>query len=163
MKPNIFDPEFDVESDRAGFRQKRAFLGRQAGSSDLGASLFEIAPGESPFPYHFHYGNEEMLLVIQGRPHLRETGGWRQLEEGEVVAFPTGEDSAHQIQNRSDETVRVVVVSEMKAPEIGVYPDSGKVGNWSFAPGSGEDGLRHFSRLEDGIEYADGETPPDAG
>lgn len=162
MKSNIFDPDFDLESDRNGFRSKRAYLGRQSGSVNLGASLFELKPGESPFPFHFHCANEEMLIVLQGRPHLREPGGWRELNEGEVVAFPVGEEHPHQIQNHSDETVRVLMVSEMKAPEVGVYPDSGKVGVLNFPPGSEKEGLRHYSRLEDGVGYADDESPPAA-
>ncbi len=160
MKANVFDPDFDLESDRGGFRSKRAYLGRQSGARNLGASLYELEPGESPFPFHFHFGNEEMLIVLSGRPHLRGPGGWRRLDEGEVVAFPVGEQHAHQIQNRSDEAVRVLVVSEMNAPEVGVYPDSGKVMLLSHAPGSEQEGLKHVSRLEDGVEYADGEVPP---
>lgn len=160
MNANIFDPEFDLESDRGGFRSKRAYLGRQAGARDLGASLFELEPGDSPFPFHFHFGNEEMLIVLQGRPHLRGPDGWRRLQQGEVVAFPAGEDHAHQIQNRSDALVRVLIVSEMKAPEVGVYPDCGKVGLWTLPPGSEGEGLRHIARLGDGVDYADVESPP---
>ena len=162
MKANIFDPDFDLESDRGGFRSRRAYLGRQSGARDLGASLFELDPGDSPFPFHFHFGNEEMLIVLRGRPHLRERNGWRRLDEGEVVAFPVGERHAHQIQNRSDQLVRVLMVSEMNAPEVGVYPDSGKVMLLSKPPGAKQHGLKHVSRLEDGIDYAEGEVPPAA-
>jgi uncharacterized cupin superfamily protein len=44
------------------------------------------------------FANEEMLLVVRGRPHMRGPVGWRKLHEGEVVAFPLGERGAH---NRS--------------------------------------------------------------
>jgi uncharacterized cupin superfamily protein len=37
---------------------------------------------------------------------------------GEVVASPAGESGAHQVVNRTDETVRILMFSEMKAPEI---------------------------------------------
>jgi uncharacterized cupin superfamily protein len=53
-------------------------LGRQAGARDLGASLFELPPGAATFPLHAHYSNEEMIMVLAGRPTLtRADGGTR--------------------------------------------------------------------------------------
>jgi uncharacterized cupin superfamily protein len=68
---NLFEPEFDAEQEREGFTYRRAQLGRQAGAERLGASLFEIPPGQATFPYHQHTANEEMLIVLSGRPALR--------------------------------------------------------------------------------------------
>jgi hypothetical protein len=34
----------------------------------LGASVWELQPGASQFVYHFHHGNDELLLVLRGRP-----------------------------------------------------------------------------------------------
>jgi uncharacterized cupin superfamily protein len=96
--------------------------------------------------------------VLRGRPHLRTTAGWRQLDEGEVVAFPVG---AHQILNRCDTPVRFMVVSEMVGPDVVVYPDSGKVGAREAAPGSGV-GLRESFLSRDAVDYWDGERPPEA-
>ena len=61
--------------------------------------MYEIPPGNANCPYHYHFANEELLIVLRGRPHLRTPDGWRQLEEGEVVAFPIGERGAHQVVN----------------------------------------------------------------
>lgn len=158
---NLFDPEFDAEDDEAGFRFSRAHLGRQAGADRLGASLYELAPGDTPFPFHFHFGNEELLIAIDGRPHLRDAGGWRQMDEGEVVAFPVGEPGAHQVQNRTDRPVRILMISEMNAPEVVIYPDSGKVGSRAQAPGMGPGGFRHTSRQADAVDYFDGESAPE--
>ena len=162
MNSNIYEPDFDVIRDDGGFRFRRAFIGKQAGGQKLGGSLFEILPGDSPFPFHFHHANEELAIVVRGRPHLRRIDGWTQLDEGEVVAFPVGEGGAHQFLNRTDEPVRVLIVSEMNAPEIVVFPDSGKVSSKEQAPGPGSAGLWHVGRLEDGVDYLQGETPPDA-
>ena len=104
--PNVFEPSFDDSSERSGFTSRRARLGRQAGAERLGALLYELPPGQSPWPYHAHLGNEELLMVLRGRPHLRTPDGWRELAEGEVVSFPVGERGAHQVQNRTDEAVR---------------------------------------------------------
>jgi uncharacterized cupin superfamily protein len=160
--PNLFEPEFDAEQDRPGFRWRRARLARQAGAERLGASLFELEPGEAAFPYHFHFANEELLIVLSGRPSLRTAGGWRELEEGEVVAFPVGERGGHQVANRGDSAVRILMVSEMVGPDVVVMPDSGKVQARERAPGAAETGLWEVFRSSDAVDYLHGEEPPDA-
>jgi uncharacterized cupin superfamily protein len=157
---NLFEPEFDAEQGAPGFSWKRARLGRQAGAERLGASLLELEPGEAAFPYHFHFGNEELLVVVSGRPSLRTPDGWRELAEGEIVAFPVGERGGHQVANRGDSAVRILMVSEMVAPDVIVMPDSGKVQARESAPGASEPGLWHISRADDAVDYLDGEEPP---
>jgi uncharacterized cupin superfamily protein len=49
------------------------------------------------------------------------------LEEGDVVCFPRGKDGAHQIVNRTDAPIRVLMLSSMVAPDIIEYLDTGKV------------------------------------
>jgi uncharacterized cupin superfamily protein len=158
--PNLFEPEFDGGSERPGFASRRARLGRQAGAERLGASLYELPPGQAAWPYHSHLANEELLIVVRGRPELRGPDGWRQLVEGETVSFPVGERGAHQIVNRTDEPVRVLLVSEMNAPDITLYPDSGKLGAFGRAPGSQEDGLKLYLPRDAAIDYWEGEEPP---
>jgi uncharacterized cupin superfamily protein len=57
---------------------------------DTGLSLWGIPPGEAAYPYHFRLAEEELLIVLPGRPSLRTSGGWRTLDRGEVVSFPVG-------------------------------------------------------------------------
>jgi uncharacterized cupin superfamily protein len=162
-RPNVFEPRFDADQDRPGFTYRRARVGRQAGSERLGASLYEVPPDQSTFPYHFHLANEEMLIVLRGRPHLRTPDGWRQLAEGELVALQVGERGAHQLHNRTESPIRVLVVSEMRAPELSFYPDSGKVLAGDRPPGAiaDEKGLLFDTfRLSDAVDYWDGEDPP---
>ena len=99
-------------------------------------------------------------IVLAGRPSLRTPEGWRELAEGELVAFPRGERGAHQVVNRSDADVRMLVISEMNAPELSVYPDSGKVAAFAVAPGSADEGLRALFRLTDEADYWEGESQP---
>jgi uncharacterized cupin superfamily protein len=161
---NLFEPEFDASSDREGFSYRRARLGRQAEAMRLGASFYELPTGQAAYPYHWHSANEELLLVISGTPGLRTPAGWRELEPGEVVAFKTGAEGAHQLVNRSDAPVRFLMVSEMNAPEVGVYPDSSKVTAMQRAPGSigDEEAIAAWFRLADEVDYWEGEEPPEA-
>jgi uncharacterized cupin superfamily protein len=159
--PNVYDPEFNATDDRPGFSFNDVWIGVQAGCENLGASLYELPPGEAICPYHAHLANEEMLLVIAGAPSLRTPDGWRALSPGEVVAFPVGERGAHQVQNRSAQPARVLMVSEMRGPEVCLYPDSGKVSARERPAGRPVDGtLRKIFRAADEVDYWEGESPP---
>jgi uncharacterized cupin superfamily protein len=158
---NVFEPQWDEQQDRPPFSWRRARLGRQAGSDRLGASLFELGPGTSSFPLHIHHANEELLVVLSGRPILRTMDGERQLQEGDLVAFPPGRAGAHRLDNRSEQPARVLIVSTMLAPEINEYPDSGKVWARTFPPGAPrpEGALDVLVRAEDErADYFDGES-----
>jgi uncharacterized cupin superfamily protein len=155
---NINDPVFDEPREHPGFRCLRARLSRQAGSERLGLSLWEVPPGEAAYPYHHHLTEEELILVLEGRPSLRTPQGWRELAEGELVAFPRGEDGGHQLMNRTSSPVRFLSFSDSGEPDIVIYPDSGKLGAFERLPEGG--GLRAMFRMEDTVDYHDGELPP---
>ena len=158
--PNLFQPAFDEHEEQAGFGHRRARLGRQAGSEHLGASLYELDQGQAVCPYHWHAAEEEMLIVVAGRPSLRTPDGWRELEPGEVVAFTTGVQGAHQVANRSVTPARVLLLSESKDPEVCGYPDSRKVMADAFLGSADE--VSHMWRVGDAVDYYEGESPPPA-
>src|SRR3954454_23104847 len=91
---NVFEPDFDAEQDKPPFTWRRARLGRQAGAEELGASLFELPPGASSFPLHVHHGNEEMLVVLSGRPTLRSMDSARAAAPGATLPPPPGPAAA---------------------------------------------------------------------
>lgn len=156
---NIYRPHIDEPREQPGFRAGRARLGRQVGTERLGLSLWELPAGEAAYPYHFHLGEEEVLIVLSGRPSLRAPDGWRELSEGEVASFPVGEGGAHQVLNRTEELVRFLAISTHGAPDL--YPDSGKVGAFERKPDGS--GLRAMFRSEQTVGYYEGETPPGPG
>jgi uncharacterized cupin superfamily protein len=156
---NINDPLFDEPREHPGFRCKRARLSRQAGSERLGLSLWELPAGEAAYPYHHHLTEEELLLVLDGTPSLRTPDGWRDLHEGEVVAFLRGERGGHQLLNRTQQAVRFLAFSTSGEPDIVIYPDSGKLGACERLPDGG--GLRTMFRMTDVVDYHEGEQPPE--
>jgi uncharacterized cupin superfamily protein len=161
---NVFDPDFDPAdaTDQPGFVNRRARVGRQAGTKRIGASVYELPPGQALCPYHWQAGNEEMIIVLSGEPSIRTPDGWRQLKAGDLVPFPRGPEGAHQVANRSDETTRVLMLSELNGPEIVVYPDSEKVGVLSRPPGAApsEGEVDAVFRAGDDVDYWQGEHPP---
>ena len=134
---NVYEPIWDAERDAPPYVWKRSRIGRQTGARQLGASLFELPPGAASFPLHIHYANEEMLVVLAGRPTLTAyDGATRELEPGEIVACPAGRDGAHRLTNATDEPVRVLVVSTMHAPEINEFPETGEYWVRDYIPGT---------------------------
>jgi uncharacterized cupin superfamily protein len=134
--PNIYEPEWDAERDAEPFRWQRARLGRQAGARDLGASMFEVPPGAATFPLHAHYANEELLVVLAGRPTLTTRSGERELAPGEVVAFPAGREGAHRLDNRTEQPFRVLIASTMRAPEINEMFETNELWVRDYVPGT---------------------------
>ncbi len=155
---SIYDAVFDEPRDHTGFCCRRARVSRQAGSERLGLSLWEIPAGEAAYPYHYHLAEEELIVVLDGTPSLRTPDGWRELGKGEVVAFRRGEAGAHELVNRTEQTVRFLSFSPSGDPDIVIYPDSGKLGAFERLPNGG--GLRAMFRLADTVDYHDGEQPP---
>jgi uncharacterized cupin superfamily protein len=160
--PNVNDANFDERpGSPPGFRSKRARIGYELGSELVGASLWLLPPGEAACPYHYHYADEEIMVVLKGRPSLRTPEGVRELEQGEVVRFPLGPDGAHQLFNPGEEEARILAVSSHGRPDIVVYPDSGKVSVSERQPDGS--GFREYFKLADRADYWEGEAPPSRG
>jgi uncharacterized cupin superfamily protein len=125
---NLHGDDWDRTEDRPGWRSKDAWVGERIGAELIGGSLYELEPGDRLFPYHAHHANEEWLLVVRGRPTLRTPEGEHDLSEGDVVAFPRGEAGLHQVRNRTEHPVRVLMLSTLLMPEVVEYADSRKLG-----------------------------------
>jgi uncharacterized cupin superfamily protein len=157
--PNINEPDFDEPREHPGFRASRGRVSRQAGARQLGLSLWAVPPGEAAYPYHWHHGQEELLIVLRGRPTLRTPEGTRELDEGEVLVFHTGEQGAHQLLNGTDQEIRFLAFSHVGAPDVVIYPDSNKLGAFENRPEGG--GLRALYPRDSDVDYYEGETPPE--
>jgi uncharacterized cupin superfamily protein len=152
---NLFDGELDLERNRPGFSWRAARVGEKVGAQQLGASLYELAPGERTFPYHYEYPCEEWLLVVSGRPTLRDPDGEHALRAGDVVCFRQGPEGAHLVRNDTDEPVRVLIASTKADTAVAVYPDSDKVGIWL----DNDADPPFLVRRESAVDYWDGERP----
>jgi uncharacterized cupin superfamily protein len=142
------------ESDPEGFRSGGARLGPLLGAAMTGASVYELPPGQSVCPYHYEYGEEEWLFVLDGRPTLRHPEGTDQLDPWDAVCFPAGPEGAHAVANGTDQTVRVLMFSTRNQPAASVYPDSGKIGIWT---GNSDDDV--MVEKSSGVGYWHGEAP----
>lgn len=129
---SISDPSFTYDpEDAEGFRAGMFRFGPSLGAERTGTTVYELPPGESVCPYHYEYGEEEWLLVLEGRPSIRNPESSDQLEPWDAVCFPSGPEGAHAVRNETDETVRVLMFSTVNHPAATVYPDSDKVAIWT--------------------------------
>ncbi len=149
---NLHGDEWERTEEREGWRSKDAWIGARLKAELIGASMYELEPGNRLWPYHTHHANEEWLLVVRGQPTLRSADGEQELREGDVVCFRRGKDGLHQVSNRTASPIRILMISTLIAPDIVEYPDSGKIGARSVA---GERIL--LSRPGPELDYWDGE------
>jgi uncharacterized cupin superfamily protein len=148
---NLNSDEWDGARDREGWRGKGALVGQRIGGELIGATMSEVEPGDRLWLYHTHYLNEgDRARRRADAAHTPE--GEHVLKEGDVVCFPRGKDGAHQIINRTDSRIRVLMLSSMIRGEIIEYLDTGKV----LAKGVEDEDIM-FARPGPTVEYWEGE------
>lgn len=141
-----------------GFRYRRRILGEAAGGAKLGCSLYELAPGASAFPRHFHSANEEAIYVLEGSGTLLLGDQRVPVKAGDYAALPVGPDHAHRLVNSSQAPLRYLCISTQDEVEICGYPDSDKL-SMSVGPRSKRT-IGAMYRRGSAVDYFDGE--PDA-
>jgi uncharacterized cupin superfamily protein len=149
-EPDLVNDAGDPEGYRTGYDR----IGPKIGAAKLGATVYDLPPGQSVCPYHYEYTEEEWLIVLDGTATLRTPAGEEQLGPGEAVCFPTGPDGAHKVTNKgADGHVRVLMVSNVEPTSVVVYPDSDKIAAY---PPNKSDALRF--RRDTSVDYWDGEV-----
>ena len=152
---NIARPEVRVRRrpTRKGSGPACSASARWSAPRSSGTTVYELPPGQAICPYHYEYGEEEWLLVLEGRPTLRHPEGSEVLEPWDVVCFPSGPEGAHAVRNETGDGVRVLMFSTVTYPAATVYPDSDKIGVWT---GNAEDNL--MAHRSSKVDYWSGET-----
>ncbi len=123
---------------------------------DLGCGYDIVPPGKSGCPYHLHYAEEEMFVILEGEGTLRVAGEMIPIRAGDVIDIPPGREYPHQIINTGSVPLRYLSISTQKAPEVCEYPDSGKYGLYTRS----SEGLvagRRLHRPASDLDYWDGE------
>lgn len=122
-------------------------LTRDVGAKRTGLGIYEVAPGQKTWPYHFELAEEEWLIVLAGEVVLRTPSGERTLRVGDVACFPAGADGAHSVRNDGTEPARYAMPSSSLGFADGcIYPDAG-----SFVLRG--PGFQHRGRLGENLGY----------
>ncbi|WP_028534256.1 cupin domain-containing protein [Paludibacterium yongneupense] len=152
---NIDDVVLEREQRPPLYDALSARLAPGTAAGKLGASIDIVAPGMRSCPYHYHYAQEELFVVLAGSGSLRVAGEMLPLKSGDVVFIPPGAAYPHQIINTSDSPLKYLSVATTELPDIVVYPDSGK-----FLAKATDDtgvGFRRVQRQADDLDYWEGE------
>ncbi|MBE1159844.1 cupin domain-containing protein [Dyella acidiphila] len=132
-----------------------ARLGTGTAASKLGASIDTVAPGKRSCPYHFHYAQEEMFVVLAGSGTLRVAGELLPITAGDVIFIPPGPEYPHQLINSSDAPLQYLSISTRESPDLVEYPDSGKYA--AIARTDGGHTVNRIQRAGSDLDYWDGE------
>jgi uncharacterized cupin superfamily protein len=131
-------------------------LGQATGARGIGCSLYEVPPGKTAFPNHYHCANEESIFVIDGTGSLRIGADTLSVGPGDYATFPAGPAHSHQLLNTGGTTLRYLCFSTRIPTEVVGYPDSQKIGAFSYGD-SGEALVRIMVRESSAVDYYDGE------
>jgi uncharacterized cupin superfamily protein len=144
-----------VSQGRFTFRTR--WFTRATGARGIGCSWFEVPPGRTAFPAHYHCANEESAFVLEGEGTLRIGAQTVKLRAGDYVTLPTGPDAAHQIVNTGTGPLRYLAFSTLLPTEVVGYPDSSKLGASGTRAFGEAPWIRAIFRLGEQVGYYDGE------
>lgn len=99
-------------------------LAPPAGLTLMGASHVTLEPGAWSSQRHWHAGQDELLVMLEGEAVLVEDGGESVVRPGDVLAWPAGVPDGHHLQNRSDaRCVFVAISAGAREADSGEYSD----------------------------------------
>ena len=127
---------------------KRTFVRRGAGETLL--CVYEIPPGKSAYPYHYHLKDEESFHILSGEGTLRTPEGTIAVSAGDFLHFPAGPEGAHKLTNTGTEPLVYIDFDVIHDLDVCFYPDSGKMAVW------GKDVNRVYP-VDANVDYYEGE------
>ena len=102
----------------------KARLGDAVGINQFGINHTILEPGASSALRHWHTGEDEFVLVLEGRVVLIDDAGEVELWAGEFAGFPAGIENGHRLENRSDDPAVILEVgSRRPGADTAHYPD----------------------------------------
>ena len=79
--------------------------------TDFGVSHVVLKPGAWSSQRHWHNGEDEFLVMIEGEAVLVEDDGPTVLKPGDCAAWPKGNTNGHHLRNESDRDCAFIVMS----------------------------------------------------
>jgi len=152
---NIETVERESVGNEASFAAKVGRFTSLLGMKGFGMSVVEVEPGKKAWPYHLHYGEEEMFVILKGEGTIRYDDEHHPIKPGDVIYTPPGDGTAHQIINTSDAPLQYLAMSTQQLPEVCYYPDSGKYGSYFSRDEGDVDAFMAHERSEE--DYFKGE------
>jgi len=113
-----YPPPYDAPMAKRHYRR----LAAPAGIEDFGVSHVTLDPGGISSQRHWHEGEDELVVMLEGQAVLVEDEGETIMRPGDVAAFPKGVVNGHHLVNRSDSPCVFVAIGKPAASDCH-YPD----------------------------------------
>ena len=103
-------------------------LAGPGGLSDFGVSHVVLEPGGISSQRHWHEGEDEFVVMLEGEAVLEEEGSETAMRPGDCASFPKGVANGHRLVNRSDRPCVFIAVgrhalSNCHYPDIDLHLD----------------------------------------
>lgn len=148
---NLYDIEPKHKQEHEQFEYYKRELVPKSDSRKCAISFYEIPPGKSAYPYHYHTQNEECFYIISGSGLLKTPEGDKSVTGGNFVYFHPSEKGAHKLTNISTtENLVYLDFDTTNSVDVAIYPDSNKIGIWG-------NGIDQIFRISDSVDYYEGE------
>lgn len=135
------------KNEHEGYEYYKRELVPKGAARQCAVSRYEIPPGNSAYPYHYHAKNEESFYIISGNGILKTPEGEQAVSAGDFLFFPAEEKGAHKLSNPSEKEPLIYLDFDTCSDvDVAFYPDSGKVGIWGK-------GIDQVYRTDDRVDY----------
>ena len=97
-------------------------LGPVSGLSDFGVSHVTLEPGGISSQRHWHEGEDEFVVMLEGEAVLEEDGGETMMRAGDCASFPKGVANGHRLVNRGEAPCVFIAIGRGATTDCH-YPD----------------------------------------
>ncbi len=151
IKVKFNDVPAKHRKEQADYEYYKRALVPKGSAQQSAISVYEIPPGKSAYPYHYHTRNEEAFYIISGNGILKTPSGNKDVSAGDFLFFPANENGAHKLTNTSETEMLIYLDFDTHNElDVAFYPDSGKIGIWGL-------GINKLFKIDQQVEYYEGE------
>lgn len=151
LKVRFEDIPSKHKSEHDGYEYYKRELVSKSNDHKCTVSVYEIPPGKSAYPYHYHTQNEEAFYIISGIGILKTPKGDNEIKAGDFLFFPANEKGSHKLTNISEKEMLIYLDFDTQNEiDVAFYPDSGKIGIWGK-------NINQIYKTNQQVTYYDGE------
>jgi uncharacterized cupin superfamily protein len=113
-----YPPEY---ADKVQGRWYRKLMG-PTGLTDFGASHVVLKPGAWSSQRHWHEGEDELVVILDGEATLVDDDGRTPMRAGEIAVFRKNDCNGHVLINESDRDCTLLAIGRLALSDCH-YPD----------------------------------------